>query len=191
MEGGSLETDRNIGEAAAGSDDLFWTRLRQLASAVKKRLQLLGSHSMGTWSSRHVVGSDSMLLFFTYILAHSTVIKIGHIAKQKTAVAVASSSSNSSSTTVEEHLRAAAPFEQEALNAAAEVARLARQIPSLGCFKVHPFLPDLLGYAASYLTSKTSRNASLYGAEQLLRILSDMQGMNSLARDYLHMCIKD
>lgn len=160
----------STGTGEAGGDD-FWTRQRWLASAVKRRVETLG-----TAASVHV-GSDSMLLF-AHMLAHSAVIKLGHTVQ---------GAASSASCTVEQ-LRAAAAFEQEASSAAAEMVRLAKQIPSFGCFKAHPFLPDLLGCAASYLMSR-SGNAAICrdgNAQQLLRILGDMQGMNSLARGYFH-----
>ncbi|KAF3765282.1 hypothetical protein M406DRAFT_355858 [Cryphonectria parasitica EP155] len=161
--GGSMD----MGEASGGDD--FWNRQRWLASAVERRLQTLeGAGSVH-------VGNDPML-FLVHMLAHSAVIKLCHMVQGAV---------SSASHTVEQ-LHAAAAFEQEASSAAAEMVRLAKQIPSFGYFKAHPFLPDLLACAASYLTSR-SGNAAFSrdgGAQQLLRVLGDMEGINILARGY-------
>lgn len=178
--GTNMDTDTGEANGSVGGND-FWTRQRWLASAVEKRLQSLGTHRTGVSSSMREVGSDSMLLF-AHMLAHSAVIKLGQMAQQR----VAAAASSAASSRAVEHLHAAATFKRKASSAANEVVLLARQMRSFGCFKVHPFLPDLLRCAATYLTSRSGGNSSLCrvggGAQQLLRVLGDMQGMNSLAR---------
>ncbi|KAG8158019.1 hypothetical protein KVR01_012291 [Diaporthe batatas] len=73
---------------------------------------------------------------------------------------------------------------------------LARQMPSFGYFKVHPYLPDMLGCAATYLMPTRGGNASLCravggGAQKLFQVIRDIPGMNSLARDYLQSSVND
>lgn len=197
LKGGSSGAgmDANTSEAGSGGGDGddFWTRQRWLSLAVENRLHSLDAHGHGhgnrqvSSSSVHdAVGSDSMLLF-AHMLAHSAVIKLGQTAQQQraaAAAAVAASSSSSSSRTVKQQ-------EEASRAAAAEMVLLARQMPSFGCFKVHPFLPDLLGCAATYLCKVGGDGDGDGGAQQLLRVLADMQGMNSLARDYLRYCVKE
>lgn len=61
-------------------------------------------------------------------------------------------------------------------------------MPSSACFKAHPFLPDPLASAAAYLTRSVTGGGrpgtgNAVAAQQLVRVLRDMQGINSLARD--------
>lgn len=185
-----MDIEMDAGKAG-GSGDEFWARQRWLASAVEKRLQWLGAHSTRMSPTVHDVGSDPMLLF-ARMLALSAIIKLGLMARQR--VAAATSSAAPSRTA--DHLQSAATFEREASSAAAEMVLLARQMPSFGYFKVHPFLPDLLGCAATNLTCRSGGNASICrvgggGAQQLFQVLGDMQGMNCLARDYLQSCTRE
>lgn len=152
----SLNTDEGNGVSSGD----FWTRQQRLASAVEKRVQMLGSIP--------ATDSNDAMLLFARMLAHSAVIKLGQAAQ------VVGVSSTTGWRTMEQQR---AVFERRAANAAAEMVQLATQIPSFHCFKAHPFLPDPLGYAASYLSEDR-------GAQQLLRVLVEMQGMNSLARGY-------
>lgn len=135
-------------------------------------------------------GGDS-LLFFAHMLAHSAVIKLASAAAQEIQGGESGPSlSMWSTTTTAEQQRAAA--------AAAEMARLARLLPSSGCFKAHPLLPDPLACAAGYLigtSGAAARNGSIgvgsarsshgLAVQQLVRVLKDMQGMNSLARSHV------
>lgn len=166
-------TKQSYGCTGEGGD--FWTRQKRLALAVDKRIQVLGNTS-----SVHV--DSSPMLLFAHVLAHGAVIKLGHTAQ----------SASSAWCTVEEQGVTTA-YERRAFSAAAEMVRLAKQVPSFSCFKGHhPFLPDPLACAASFLTAR-SGNVALaddVGVQLLLRALRDMQGMNSLARDISIDCIQ-
>jgi hypothetical protein len=164
----SYTTKESHGGTGEGAD--FWTHQKRLASAVEKHVQVLG-----TTSSVHV--DSGPMLLFAHMLAHSAVIKLGHTAQR----------ASSAWRTVEQQ-GATAAYERRASSAAAEMVRLAKQVPSFSCFKAHPFLPDPLACAASFLTAR-SGNVALaddVGVQHLLRLLRDMQGMNSLARGYFH-----
>ncbi|OIW25917.1 hypothetical protein CONLIGDRAFT_672845 [Coniochaeta ligniaria NRRL 30616] len=163
----SYTTKESHGGTGDGGGD-FWTRQKRLASAAEKRVQVLG-----TTSSAHV--DNDPMLFFAHMLAHSAVIKLGHTAQR----------ASSAWHTVEQQ-GATAAYKRRASSAAAEMVRLAKQVPSFSCFKAHPFLPDPLACAASFLTARRG-NIELAdddGVLHLLRLLRDMQGMNSLARGY-------
>lgn len=153
------------------------------------RVQTLASSSSPPCSSGG--GGGDSLLFFAHMLAHSAVIKLASAAAQEINGRDGGPSLSmwSTTTTTAEQQRAAA--------AAAEMARLARLLPSSGCFKAHPLLPDPLACAAGYLigTSGTAMNGGMgvsgghssHGSavQQLVRVLKDMQGMNSLARSHV------
>lgn len=169
----------------------FWEQQKGLAAAVEMRVQTLASSSSAPCSSGG--GGGDSLLFFAHMLAHSAVIKLASTAAQEIHGREGGSSLSiwsTTTTTTAEQQRAAA--------AAAEMARLARLLPSSGCFKAHPLLPDPLACAAGYLvgtSSTTARNGSMgvgsarsshgLAVQQLVRVLKDMQGMNSLARSHV------
>ncbi|KAJ6119133.1 hypothetical protein N7523_003413 [Penicillium sp. IBT 18751x] len=148
--------------------DDFWIRQKRLATAVEKRIQALGTISSAKIDS-------SPLLLFVHMLAYSAVIKLGHTAQ----------TASSARPTIE-HQGATAAYERRASSAVVEMVRLAKQVPSFGCFKGHPFLPDPLACAANFLTAKSDDTvfSDAVGIRYLLRLLKDMQGMNSLARGY-------
>ena len=128
-------------------------------------------------------GDGDALLLFAHMLAHGAVIKLAAAAATQQGGPSPSASAWGQMTTVEQ---------QRAAAAAAEIVRLARLMPSSACFKAHPFLPDPLASAAGYLMTGatgggggrpgTGNNAAV---QQLVRVLRDMQGMNSLARDHV------
>ena len=151
-----------------GESSDFWTRQKRLAMAVEKRVQVLG-----TTSSRHI-DSDPLLLF-AHMLAHSAIIKLSHTAQR----------ASSTWRTVEQQNTTAA-YEHRASTAAAEMVRLAKHVPSFSAFKAHPFLPDPLACAVSFLNTRSANFAPAdeVGVQHLLRLLRDMQDMNSLARGY-------
>jgi hypothetical protein len=164
----------------------FWANQGWLAAAVEKRVQMLTTTctpSTSTGSSpAPAVDSDPMLLF-AHLLAHSAVVFLSVTVQQRAAWH-----------TLEQQLVMAA-YERRASVAALEIVRLAgAAVPMLSYFKVHPFLPDPLSCAAAFLstTSSSNMNGVLMGGadmndgvEQLLRVLRDMQVVNSLAREHV------
>jgi hypothetical protein len=164
----SYTTQEPHGGTSEGGE--FWTRQMRLALAVDKRVQVLS-----TASSVHL-DSDPMLLF-AHMLVHSAVIKLGHTAQRASSVW---------HTGVQQG--AAANYERRASSSAAEMVRLAKQVPSFSSFKAHPFLPDPLACAASFLTTRNGNFASPddFCIQHLLKLLRDMQDINNLARAYFH-----
>ena len=142
----------------------FWTHQEWLASAVEKRIQMLSP-----WCA--AVDNEPMLLF-THILAQSAVVFLSNTVQR------------ASWHTFEPQL-VTAGYERRASVAALEIVRLARAVPSLSCFKVHPFLPDALTCAATFLSARYDTVAGgSGGVEQILRVLRDVQVINSLAREH-------
>ncbi|KAL9619496.1 MAG: hypothetical protein Q9160_005859 [Pyrenula sp. 1 TL-2023] len=160
-------TESYGGSASESSD--FWTRQKRLALAVEKRVQVLGTRSSGH------VDSDPMLLF-VHMLANSAVIKLSLTAQR----------ASSTWRTVEQQNTVVA-YEHRASSAAAEMVRLAKQVPSFSAFKAHPFLPDPLACTVGFLTARNANFAPNDDVcvQQLLRLLRDMQDMNSLARGHV------
>jgi hypothetical protein len=108
------------------------------------------------------------LLFFTHMLAHSAVICIGVII-QATPASLCHS---------------APAHEQRALRAAADMARLVQALPSLNCFKAHPFLPNPLATAVAFLQAQPAPTQDTHAAcHTLLNVLRDMGHVNNLALD--------
>ena len=162
----------------SGTGD-FWTQQAELASAFETRMQALAT----SVSSASGSGDGDALLLFAHMLAHGAVIKLAAAAATQQGGPSPSASAWGQMTTVEQ---------QRAAAAAAEIVRLARLMPSSACFKAHPFLPDPLASAAGYLmTGATGGGGGRPGTgntaavQQLVRVLRDMQGMNSLARDHV------
>lgn len=157
----------------------FWTQQAGLASVIETRMQALATSASPASAS----GDGDALLLFAHMLAHGAVIKLAAAAATQQGGPSPSASAWGQMTTVEQ---------QRAATAAAEIVRLARLMPSSACFKAHPFLPDPLASAAGYLmTSATAGGGGRPGTgntaavRQLVRVLRDMQGMNSLARDHV------
>ncbi|KAF7554213.1 hypothetical protein G7Z17_g3057 [Cylindrodendrum hubeiense] len=142
------------GPKTPGTD--FWTRHEWLASAVETRLQILAPCS--------AVDSDPMLLF-AHMLAHSAVVFHSNTVQRQAA----------SCRTLDQRLVTGA-YERRASVAALEVVRLAKAVPSLSCFKAHPFLPDPLTCAAKFLSTHSNTVVGGNdGVEDLLRVLRDVQ----------------
>lgn len=166
---------------SADTNPPFWPQRKRLALAVDTRLRVLGaSHGSGP------LDSDPMLLF-AHMLAHSAVIRLGHAAQRSPSLAGWRSVDNQGTI---------ASYRNRALNAAAEMVHLARQIPSFSAVRAHPFLPDPVGCAVGYLTNPTNTTAAAKGGEMavtateggiqdLLRLLRSMQDKNGLASAYL------
>ncbi|KAK4145163.1 uncharacterized protein C8A04DRAFT_10880 [Dichotomopilus funicola] len=189
-------TRNNSGSSGSGGTTDFWTQQAGLASAIETRMQALTTSSASPARGGSGSGSDGdALLLFANMLAHGAVIKLAAAAAvtsqhQQGGGPSPSSASGTwgqmTTTTVDQqqHQRAAA-------TAAAEIVRLARLMPSSACFKAHPFLPDPLASAAGYLITAgatgtgTGNNNTASGVPHLMRVLRDMQGMNSLARDHV------
>lgn len=154
----------SVKEAGTKPSYDFWTHQEWLASAVEKRIQMLAP-----WCA--AVDNEPMLLF-THILAQSAVVFLS-ITVQR-----------ASWHTLEPQL-VTAGYERRASVAALEIVRLARVVPSLSCFKVHPFLPDALTCAAKFLSTRCNTVVGGNGGvEQILRVLRDVQAINSLAREH-------
>ncbi|KAK3681625.1 hypothetical protein B0T22DRAFT_433896 [Podospora appendiculata] len=174
----------------AGVEYPFWMRQDWLASAIEKRVQILVVPG-------GPVDSDPMLLF-AHMLAHSAVVFLSN-----TITLPERSTTNPDrrwgQRTMEQQLVAAA-YERRATVAAFEIVRLARAVPSLSCFKAHPFLPDPLTAAVNFLSSRSALPGpggdgggggggavcvgSSDGVEQMLGVLRDVQVINSLAREH-------
>ncbi|KAJ5701370.1 fungal-specific transcription factor domain-containing protein [Penicillium malachiteum] len=152
--------------------DDFWTRQKRLMTLVEERMQILS-----TILPIHADSSHFVLLAHT--LVHRAMIKLGHTAEH--------AGSESSWRTLEQPGTMGA-YERHAAASAREIVRLAKQVPSLSCFKGHSFLPDPLVCAAKYLTSRVTVGnfppSNEVGAQDIVRLLRDMQGTNSLARVY-------
>ncbi|KAJ5715236.1 uncharacterized protein N7483_012417 [Penicillium malachiteum] len=150
--------------------DDFWTRQKRLVAAVEQRMQILST-------TLPIHADSSPLILLSHTLVHSAIIKLGHIAEN--------ACGGSSWRTVEQP-GTTAVHERRAAAAAREMVRLAKQVPSFSCFKGHPFLPDPLACAADYLMNRVGNlsPSNEVGVQHILRLLRDMQGINSLARVY-------
>ncbi|KAI0124994.1 hypothetical protein BJ170DRAFT_484362 [Xylariales sp. AK1849] len=140
----------------------FWCRHEWLASAVDKRIELLAQTPPTT-----IIERDAML-FFTHMLAYSAIICLGGTVQRMPWQAA-------------EHQLMGPAYEQCVSRATAEIVRLAKTLPSLSCFKVHPFLPNLLASAVTFLFTQSPTDDSQTGAGILLRLLRDLRDVNSLA----------
>ena len=145
----------------------FWARHKLLASAVEKCVVLLRQHQMPP-----AVERDPML-FFADMLAHSAVVHLS-CTVQRTPWQ-----------TVEDQLMTDA-YEQRASRAASEMVRLAKAVPLFSCFKAHPFLPDPLAAATTFLITHANLNeGGEDGVKHLLRLLRSLSDVNTLARELL------
>ncbi|KAH8693294.1 fungal-specific transcription factor domain-containing protein [Talaromyces proteolyticus] len=143
----------------------FWPRQEWLASTIEKRLQMLAPCS--------AVDSDPMLLF-AHLLAHSAIVFHSNTVQRQTA----------SCGTLQQQFVSSA-YERRASVAALEIVRLAKTVPLLSCLKAHPFLPDPLICAATFLSTASNTIVdSNNGVGHLLRVLRDVQAINSLAREH-------
>ncbi|EAU31928.1 conserved hypothetical protein [Aspergillus terreus NIH2624] len=149
-------------EFEAGTRD-FCIRQGWLATAVERRVQMLVPSP--------AVDSDPMLLF-THMLAYRATVHLSITVQQ------------ASWRTVDQQVLAAA-YQQRAAQAASEIVRLAKAVPYLSPFKTHPFLPDTLACAATFLSTQTATDGGGDDIQHLLRVLGELQDTHSLARDYL------
>ncbi|KAL5355963.1 fungal-specific transcription factor domain-containing protein [Aspergillus floccosus] len=149
-------------EFEAGTRD-FCIRQGWLATAVERRVQMLVPSP--------AVDSDPMLLF-THMLAYRATVHLSITVQQ------------ASWRTVDQQVLAAA-YQQRAAQAASEIVRLAKAVPYLSPFKTHPFLPDTLACAATFLSTQTAVEGGGDDVQYLLRVLGELQDTHSLARDYV------
>lgn len=157
----------------------FCIRQNWLSNAVDRRVQML------LQVSSPAVDSDPMLLF-TQTLGYRATMHLSGTVQQVSWRALASSP-------VDQQLLSpgatmslsAAAYHQMASHAAGEIVRLAKAVPSLSPFKAHPFLPDTLACAATFLSTGSPDPTGGEGVQHLLRVLSELCDTHSLARDYL------
>lgn len=190
-----------IGSGSSAGARGFWGRHEWLAGVVDRRVRLLGrgravSHSEGgseaadeggegegegedgaaTWTSiwAPAVERDPMLLF-THMLAYSLVVCLGAIVQATPCHATSAQ---------HPHTLMAPVYEQRASRAAADMARLVNDLPSLSCFKAHPFLPKPLATAVAFLQAQPAPPQDTHTVcHTLLRVLRDLRDVNSLALD--------
>lgn len=143
----------------------FWTSHEWLASSVERHVALL-THTPTT-----PIGERDPMLFFIRMLAHSAIVCLG-----STVIGMPLQSAEHQHRTMGIVLT----YEQRASRAALEMVRLVK-LPSLSRFKAHPFLPNLLASALTYLNTRSVGKDGQLGAELLLSLLRDLRGVNSLA----------
>lgn len=118
------------------------------------------------------VDSDPTLLF-THMLAYRATVHLSNTVQR------------ASWRTADQQVLAAT-YENRAAQAASEIVRLAKAVPYLSPFKAHPFLPDTLACAATFLTTYADpQGGGCDSVQHLLRVLVELQDTHSLARDYL------
>jgi hypothetical protein len=149
-------------ESETGTSQLA-SRQGWLAMAVERRVQML--------IPSPAVDNDPMLLF-TRMLAYRATIYLNNTIQQAAWRTV-------------DHQVLAEAYQHTAAQAASEIVRLAKAVPSLGPFKAHPFLPDTLACAAKFLTTHPGTLGDDDSVQHLLRVLSELQDTHSLAREYL------
>ena len=140
----------------------FWGRYEWLASAIERRIKLLVQTPATTTLDR-----DPMM-FFTHMLAYSAIICLGGTVQRMPLQAA-------------EHQLMATAYEQRISWATAEIVRLVKGLPSLSYFKAHPFLPNLLSSAITFLLTKCSIEYDQTGVEVLLCLLKNLRDVNNLA----------
>ncbi|CAI7653032.1 unnamed protein product [Penicillium glandicola] len=150
-------------ESETGTRD-FCIRQEWLATAVEKRVQTLVPSP--------AIDSDPMLLF-THMLAYRATVDLSNTVQR------------ASWRTADQQVLITT-YQNRAAQAASEIVRLAKAVPYLSPFKAHPFLPDTLACAATFLaTHAGSRGGDYDSVQRLLRVLGQLQDTHSLARDSL------
>jgi hypothetical protein len=154
---------KELGKDARG----FWVRHESLIAATEKRVMMLRQSQTSLAIER-----DPMLLF-AHMLAHGAIVHLSGTVQR-------------TPWQTTEHQLMANAYEQRAARAAAEIVRMAKAMPSLSCFNAHPFLPNPIATATSFLIMHASRNeGGEDSVEHLLRLLRKLGDGNSLARDLL------
>jgi hypothetical protein len=112
------------------------------------------------------------MLLFAHMLAQGAVIKLGQASASLPAWGTAQHDQQQQ-------------YKRRAWGAVAEMVWLTRQAGHFGCFKVHPFLPDPLACAIGFFNggggAPVGTMADAGGVAHLVRVLKDMQDLNSLA----------
>ncbi|KAI1421088.1 fungal-specific transcription factor domain-containing protein [Xylaria sp. FL1777] len=165
----SVATGRALSDSEARD---FWAHHELLTNTLERRTKMLEQ------SAQALVDCDPMVLF-THMLGHSAVIYLSGTAERAPWRTV-------------DCRRMALACEERARRAACEVVRLAKAVPGMSCFKTHPFLPSLIASTASFLAAQTKDQkfennivASSESAEQLIKLLQDLEGVSNLARNLL------
>ncbi|KAL4900320.1 hypothetical protein BDW74DRAFT_188335 [Aspergillus multicolor] len=154
----------------------FCIRQNWLSNVVDRRVQMLSRMPSPT------VDSDPMLLF-THMLGYRATVHLSDTMQQV---------SWRTSSVDQQILGPGAPvvvsavaYQQRAAHAAGEIVRLAKAVPALSPFKAHPFIPDTLACAATFLSINGSGFAGGDRLQHLLHVLGELQDTHSLAKDYL------
>ncbi|KAI1098446.1 fungal-specific transcription factor domain-containing protein [Jackrogersella minutella] len=153
----------------------FWIRHEWLATVLEKRTQILVQSSPTT----STLDDRDPMLAFDQMLARSAIIYLSLTTEVKPWQNV-------------KHQMTASTYEERAYQAATDMAHLVKSMPRLSCFKAHPFLPNALSDAATFLmahaktpdftTSSCERDDFV---EQLFDALRNLRDVNNLARDLL------
>ena len=145
----------------------FWTRQKPLASIVERLILQLRQSKTSSATER-----DPMLMF-AHMLAYSAVIHLSSTAQRTSFHTV-------------EHQLMADGAEQRAVRAVSEIVRLAKAVPSMWCLKAHPFLPNPLTSATTFLIVHPALHESGEdGLKHVIRLLKDLSDINSLALEPL------
>jgi hypothetical protein len=161
----------------------FWARHEWLHSMLSKRIK-----NLATSYPSFAVAADPMIIF-ACMVAQAAIIYLCSIME---AVAEDEDEAEAESTPVTVSVPVST-YQERGLQAAREIARLAREHERLGYFKAHFFLPLALFLSAKWLATHSDRrtgerSSSEAEAEALqasLDMLRKMEGMNNLAAHHL------
>ncbi|OTA97824.1 hypothetical protein M434DRAFT_89031 [Hypoxylon sp. CO27-5] len=166
----------SLASSLSGNDPHeFWTRHEWLATVLEKRTRIL----IQTSATTSTLDNRDPMLTFSHMLGRSAIIYLSITTEIKPWQSV-------------KHQTMASTFKERAYQAARDMAHLVMAMPRLCCFKAHPFLPNALSDAATFLmahpktpdfTSQERRGED--GVEQLLGALRNLRDVNNLARDLL------
>ena len=114
------------------------------------------------------VEHDPMLLF-AHILAQSAVLYLNCTVQRTPGQTV-------------EHQLMTRAYEQRASQAASEIVRLAKAVPSFSCFEAHLFLQNPLAAATTFLIIHPNLNeGGEDSVKQILHLLRNLSDINKLA----------
>ena len=117
------------------------------------------------------------MLLFAHMLAQSAILHLNCTVQRTPGQTV-------------EHQLMTRAYEQRASQAASEMVRLAKAVPSFSCFKAHPFLPNPLAAATTFLIIHPNLNeGGEDSVEQILRLLRNLSDINKLALKPLSMAM--
>ncbi|KAF4454628.1 citrinin biosynthesis transcriptional activator [Fusarium austroafricanum] len=179
---GRCMNHRRLVQAAIASGNVstdIWKRLEWLSCALDNRSQ---RYFQPTTAGLSLVERDSMLAF-SHMLAHSSVIYLYDTTKS---IPFLLGNSPWQPLTVS--------LEQKAYHSARYIAGLAAAVPRLEYFKVHPFAPNALSSASTFLMSHANTSGispsfedGSVELEQLLNAVRSLKEFNLLAQDVLRM----